>query len=232
LGINTSGFVTRSALVGVLLLADSLALRTLSSPQENAPSLPPGLYQLPENLSSWRSVEQEPIPSEILSRLNPDDYLHRAYFNSSSKPGEPTTAADVFVGYFGSARSSNRPHSPEDCLPGSGWAPIQTQVSSLPTPGGASIEMSRLLLRKDSQRILVLFWFQHGSRTWPKESIARLLLIPEILQTNRSDLALVRIAIPMEESALPDLDSAISSLSIDIWSSLGNLFAAHVFRSR
>lgn len=229
---KTSGFGTRAALVGLLLLADALAQRTLSAPQDSTPTSPPGLYQLPENFTAWRGVEQEPIPAEILSRLNPDDYLHRAYFNTASESGEPPVGADVFVGYFGSARSSNRPHSPEDCLPGSGWVPIETQVSSLPTPGGTSIELSRLLLRKDSQRILVLFWFQNGARTWPKESIARLLLVPEILRTGRSDLALVRISIPVDEQNGGHLDQSLSLLTVDVWSALSNLFAAKVFQAR
>ncbi len=64
-----------------------------------------------------------PLDKETLDILNADDILSRVYKNTQTG-----TIATLFVAYFQTQRTGKTPHSPKNCLPGSGWVPSESGV--------------------------------------------------------------------------------------------------------
>ena len=60
-------------------------------------------------------VREGVIEQDEKDVLRADDYLTRQYARRRTKP------ANLFVAYFQSQRAGQTPHSPKNCLPGSGW---------------------------------------------------------------------------------------------------------------
>jgi EpsI family protein len=149
------------------------------------------LDRIPALLGQWSAVDDRLIPDEIIRRLSPDGYLQRMYQRQSS--GE---TADLFIAYFGSSEIAS-PHTPSDCLRGAGWAPLSSEAVSIPGDGEI-ISGTRHLAQKSGETLLVYYWFQNSVRTASRESVARIRMLPDILRYNRSDIALVRLAIPVK----------------------------------
>src|SRR5579872_4947352 len=80
-----------------------------------APAIAPPLDRFPRAVSGWRATKEAAVEKEVRDVLRADDYLDREYTAS------PADTANLFVASFKSQRSGQSPHSPKNCLPGSGW---------------------------------------------------------------------------------------------------------------
>ena len=96
-------------------------------------------------------------------------------------------------------------HSPLHCLPGTGWEPLE--VSTLDVPGGSgdAPRVRRMVVSKNLDRALVLYWYAVHGRMLAGELTSKLWLLHDSLRLHRTDAALVRIVVPAgrEASSLP-----------------------------
>jgi EpsI family protein len=156
------------------------------------------LSALPKNLSGWKG-EDYSIEPETLEILGPGEFLAREY--------EPVDGArppvDLFIAYYPSQRASETPHSPDHCLPGSGWVPTMRQLVNLPGPNG-SFPANRYVVSKAGDRQLVLYWFQAHGRAVASGYLAKYYLASDSIRMNRSDGALVRLITPMYPKESPE----------------------------
>ena len=75
--------------------------------------------------------------------LRADDYLTRQYAAPGGK------AASLFVAYFRSQRAGQTPHSPKNCLPGSGWTWSVSDTIRVDIAGRAQpIEINRYIVSR------------------------------------------------------------------------------------
>src|SRR5665647_1106241 len=94
------------------------------------------------------------LPSRLADRVLSRTYVHR----SASLLGR------VLVLWYQSQRSGHsQPHSPQMCLPGTGWIPEATGEVTLDTADGA-ITVNRYVVAKGKERAAVLFWYQRPRR--------------------------------------------------------------------
>jgi len=166
-----------------------------SSRGEMTPIVAP-LNTLPEELGPWQLVRQDELDDYTAAVLNPDDYVLRAYeYRSTGR------TADWFVAYFKTQRTGRSPHSPRNCLPGSGWVPNRwgkIQIANLATAG--TFTVNRYLVAKGDAKIVVLYWYQTSSRVVADEYAAKVYLVLDSLRYRRSDTALVRVSVPVGDS--------------------------------
>jgi EpsI family protein len=120
--------------------------------------------------------------------LGEGDFLVRIYGRRSDEP-----YLDLFLAYFPSQRSGNTIHSPQNCLPGAGWLPVESGRIKLLRPNGKAITVNRYLIGKGLERRLVLYWYQAHGRVVASEYWAKFYLVADAIRMNRSDSALVRI---------------------------------------
>ena len=78
---------------------------------------------------------------------------------------------------------------------------------------GGSVFAEKLITQKGPERLMVLFWFQNAFRTAPLESVARIEMLQDTFRANRSDIAMVRLAVPLVEG---DKDHATAKLVQDL----------------
>jgi EpsI family protein len=176
--------------VAVLLLAGTAIVLQARNGAENIPSRPP-LGSFPRSLDGWHSTDLA-LTQDVLDVLGPGDFLLRNY-------SDPQGGADValFIAYFPSQRAGDTIHSPKNCLPGAGWAPIQTGRITLNVPGHDPFEVNRYLIAKADERQLVLYWYWAHDRAVASEYAAKFYLVTDAIRMRRTDGALIRLSVPL-----------------------------------
>jgi EpsI family protein len=161
---------------------------------EVVPAVPP-LRVFPEEISTWKLTRDAVIESEALSILQPDDYIVREYYDRRAG-----AAANLFVAYFRTQRNERMPHSPKNCLPGSGWVPSDYTTTPVAVPGAsAPISVNSYVVRKEDRRAVVLYWYQTWNRSVANEYAARAYLALDSIRYNRTDTGLVRVMVDVPE---------------------------------
>jgi EpsI family protein len=116
--------------------------------------------------------------------------------------------AHLLVAYFKSQRTGRAPHSPKNCLPGSGWVKVTENRISIPIAGRPPIEANRYIVQKGESKSLVLYWYQSRDRVVASEYTAKYYVVADALRYNRTDTALVRVVIPITENGVEAIDRA------------------------
>jgi len=187
----------RSALAALVLALTAVLLQARSRVEVIPPHLP--LASFPSRLANWDSTEivQD---TKTLEVLGPGDFLERVY----QDPERKLPYVDVFLAYFPSQRAGETPHSPQHCLPGSGWSPEENVRISLALAGHTPFPANRYVIAKADQRRLVLYWFWAHDRGVASEYWAKFYLVEDAIRMNRSDGSLVRLVTPMLPGETPD----------------------------
>lgn len=177
------------------------------------------LDMFPREFHGWAGKDS-PLSSDVLRILGPGDFLSRSYRSSSS-----TEPVDLFIAYYPSQRGGDTIHSPQNCLPGSGWTPLMRDHVQISDPDGTrsakSVSANRYILAKGMDRILVLYWYQAHGRTTPSEYWAKFYLVKDSIVMKRTDGAMVRVAIPIaSQSSEEQMDATAREFSRLV---LGNL---------
>jgi EpsI family protein len=180
----------RFILAAALLLSTAVFLRARSG-AENVPAHKP-LAEMPLLLGDWVGRDV-PMSADVLAVLGPGDFLTRLYSQQDRRiPG-----VDLYIAYFPTQRSGDTIHSPKNCLPGAGWAPLSSNKISIPRSDGPPIESNRYVLAMGDQRMLVLYWYQAHGRAVASEYSAKFYLVADAMRMNRTDGALVRVLTPV-----------------------------------
>jgi EpsI family protein len=174
-------------LAGFLLAAQAAALHMLSVPERELP-VPP-LPSFPAQFGEWKLQTEQALEPAVVAYLKPDSYVLRDYGSKTA-----TNSINLFVAYFKSLQNSYGPHSPRVCLPGSGWLVRSSRIRPLMVPGRAEgIPVNEYVLEKNTDRIVVLYWYQNDRNIWAEEFRAKLTLLPDLIRYRRSDVSLVRL---------------------------------------
>jgi EpsI family protein len=203
-------------LVFAILVLAATAIFFAKPPQEVFPPRLP-LASFPITVANWQGTDI-PIPKDVLETLGKGEFLLRLYLNTDQS--KPTT--DLFIAYFSSQRTGNAIHSPQNCLPGSGWTPIQRERIIMSVPGFSPFPVNRDVIAKGEYRLLVLYWYWAHNRGVASEYMAKYYLVADSIRMHRSDGSLVRITTPLspgetapaaEQRILPFASSVQSQLS-------------------
>ena len=184
--------------VAVTLIAATAILLQARSRTETIPQRLP-LSSFPAQLENWPSTEivQDKKTLEVLGK---GDFLERIYQDPAGKQPD----IDIFLAYFPSQRTGETPHSPQHCLPGSGWNPEENARITLALPSHRPFPANRYVISKGGDRRLVLYWFWAHDRGVASEYWAKFYLVKDAISMNRSDGSLVRFVTPMFPGESPD----------------------------
>ncbi len=175
----------------VVLLAQA-ALFYATSRGENVPAVRP-LRDFPRQLGGWTMVKEGYVDEETQAVLKADDTLIRVYARSTVE-----APPSLFVAFFKTQRTGKTPHSPKNCLPGSGWEPSREDYVSIAVPGVEQpIEVNRYMVSKGEERSAVLYWYQHPNRVVASEYRSKFFTVADAIRYNRTDMALVRVVVPV-----------------------------------
>ncbi len=176
-------------ILSLVLAAQAGAYQLFTKSEKVAQSRPLG--QFPEKLGSWVKTQEGVIEKEVLDVLKADDTLSRTYGSNEAGMG-----ANLFVASFRSQRTGAVPHSPKNCLPGSGWTPIVNDHIMVSMPGRVEpLEVNRYIIQRGDSKSLVLYWYQSRDRAVASEYKAKLYTMLDAVKDNRTDTALVRVVV-------------------------------------
>jgi EpsI family protein len=147
------------------------------------------LAALPSALGEWRGHDTDGFADDVLLQLGVDEYINRVYLGSAAPIA-------LYVGYYASQRQGDTIHSPQNCLPGAGWRPIEAGYQAVLTSSATS-RVNRYVIQKGVDRQVVLYWYQGRGRVVGNEYANKLLLMWDAARLNRSNGALVRIIAPV-----------------------------------
>lgn len=184
------------------LLFQAVAFYAVATRTENLPQIGP-LSDFPNTVGPWTKVAEHAMEKEIQDVLRADDTLNRTYVNP-----EMRAQAGLFLAFFKTQRTGQTPHSPKNCLPGSGWEPSATGTIELDVTGQRQnhISINRYIVSRGGDKSVVLYWYQTPHRVIASELSAKIWLVLDAIRYRRSDTALVRATVPVrngnEEEAL------------------------------
>lgn len=155
----------------------------------DAPVARQSLSQLPLQISDWRARGDDPVSDEVLQVLGVDEYVNRTYVNTAGQP------LNLYIGYYASQRQGDTIHSPQNCLPGSGWQPIEASRISLDA-GGRSVPVNRYVIAKSLKRQVVYYWYQGRGRIVANDYANKFWLMVDAARLHRTNGSLVRVVVP------------------------------------
>ena len=194
--------------VFVLLIATMFLLHARGDVDRVPPSAP--LNGVPDIFGHW--VGQDiPISAETLEILGKGDFLNRVYtFDGVGKSTAATAATgatavpavQLFIAYFPTQRTGQAIHSPQNCLPGSGWTFLSSGVTNFTDETGKDYKVGDYIISDGRFKQEVLYWYQTHGNSIASDYSAKAHMLIDSIRLGRTDAALVRVitAIPPNES--------------------------------
>jgi EpsI family protein len=166
------------------------------------------LNDFPETVGQWKKAGSDTIlDDETLKVLRASDYLLRDF----QKP--EGTEAKLYVGYYASQRTGATYHSPLNCLPGSGWTLSAPGKATITMPDGNSFVANKYIIETGDFRSMMIYWYQGRGRNIASEYWAKVYTVLDSVSMRRSNVAMVRVTVPITGSEQAAEQSAIEFAS-------------------
>lgn len=175
-----------------VLLGASTGMAYLSHGEATPPAKP--LSEFPTKMGPYASVIEWPLDKQTLDVLKVSDYLYRGYW----APEMGKDLLGLYIGYFRTQRQGATIHSPKNCLPGAGWNPAVSSIYQLQLDDGRKVPVNLYVLRRGLDEEVVLYWYQSHGRIIASEYWGKFYLVYDAMRLNRTDAALVRITVPVQ----------------------------------
>ena len=182
----------RAWITAALLAGSTLLVHGVSHGERKVLHAP--LQSFPLALDSWQG-QNIPLDPRIIEAVGVDDYLNRVYVDDHGN------LISLYIGYYASQRTGDTIHSPKNCLPGSGWQPLESTRLTLAVPDRRPVTLNSYLIAKGLERDLVFYWYQERGLTMASEYSAKFYMITDAIMQNRTDGALVRLVTPTRDGA-------------------------------
>lgn len=153
-----------------------------------------GFVRFPQQVGSWQQVgPAETLSPDIAKVLGADDY-----HSVTLRRDEKTPTVGLFSAWYDD-QSKGGVHSPEICLPGSGWEIAWLERSDITEQMGSSVpfRINRAVIQKGETRMMVYYWFEQKGRKVAWDFAAKFYLLLDGIRTGRTDGALVRLTTPI-----------------------------------
>ena len=180
----------------VVLMVLLLGFRGFAASLDAIPAWTPGSdwRQFPTALPGWRGRRLE-TPERIVAASGAE----RAYSALYQAPGGKTV--HLYIGFQGrpAGAGSRFFHSPDVCLPASGWTTVSAGVGRL-----AGLEVSEQVSSLGGRRLLLVYWFQSNQGEDASAFAHRWRLALQALRRDRSYDLFIRVASEIGEEESVD----------------------------
>ncbi len=188
----------QSALVLCLLIA-TLLLSYGVNYRETIPIKKP-FAQFPLDVDTWHG-KRGFLDDETISGLHFSDYTVIDYVNPDGK------LISLYAAYYQSQRKGASIHSPETCLPASGWSFTKAGLISFTVPQSKNgLTVNRVLFEKLNAKQVAYYWFPVRGRILHNIWELKFFNFWDAITLKRTDGALVRLITPL--SADEDAETA------------------------
>ena len=157
------------------------------------------LDSLPDSLAGFAHATDTRPEKELYRDPNAEQSLSRLYTESSGN------RVGIYVG-FRADHDGNRLYSPKLILP-NGASYLFVEPSSVRINQTTLVNGNWMVEQQGTQRSLVFYWYQSGGEAFGGELMYRWTVVKRRILDGRSDMAVVRIAMPLA-GGLEDLNKA------------------------
>ena len=147
----------------------------------------PLYISFPKKIAEWKSTENQIMDPKVARILHVDDYIWRRYKNEKGE------ILDVYISYFSYVDRIKTYHSPLNCMPGSGWNIYKVESVPIYLSKNKKVNVSCLFLKKGSNVLKAIYWYQCRSRILDSEIKERIYRIADSVLKRRTDGAFIRI---------------------------------------
>ncbi|NWF55875.1 MAG: VPLPA-CTERM-specific exosortase XrtD [Syntrophaceae bacterium] len=179
----------------VLLGLTSIFLNTVDFHEKAPPRKT--FAQFPLQVGNWTGTPQT-LEQKFIKELDLSDYIMMDFRDSAGR------LVNFYAAYYQSQKMGESIHSPETCLPGSGWVFRPTGEVLVPLPDGKGLMAKRAVMEKGDSAQIVYFWVSARGRILTNVYEMKLFNMWDALTQKRTDAALVRIITPISEKENPD----------------------------
>ena len=148
----------------------------------------------PRTVGSWQQAgPAEILDAQVAQTLGADDY-HQI---NLQRPGVAAPVG-LFTAWYAD-QSQGGVHSPEICLPGSGWEIAWLERTDIAPRLGSEtpFQINRAIIQKGESRMMVYYWFEQKGRRVAWDIAAKFYLMVDGITTGRTDGGLVRLTTPI-----------------------------------
>ena len=205
LDLDTSGLGTQAArvrlvepsrgmILGALIVAAAaIAWQVRPTVEVTVPPRDP-FALFPRQLGDWTAGPAVNLDASIERVLGADDYYGVKY----TRPGV-AVPVDFFTAYY-EDQTKGGTHSPEICLPSSGWEIAKLERVDIAPEVGLSepYHLNRAIIQKGEARMVAYYWFEQHGRHVAWDFAAKFYLLWDGLTVGRTDGALVRLITPIQ----------------------------------
>ncbi|KPP83951.1 MAG: Transmembrane exosortase [Rhodobacteraceae bacterium HLUCCA08] len=172
------------------------AMGALQAMPERGATIPPrDVFALfPRTLDTWRQVGPRDYLGERMEEaLGADDYIQANF----ARDGVGTSVG-LFIAWY-EDQSEDGIHSPEVCIPGSGWEIAWLERTDITQQMGTRTPflINKAIIQRGEQRMMVFYWFQQRDRRIAFDLAAKFYLMVDGVRTGRTDGALIRLTTPI-----------------------------------
>lgn len=185
--------------VVVLLLVLAIVMIHRRGNVDRVPHSVP-LDRLPMSLNGWVGSDV-PLEAYVLDVLGKGIFLNRTYAPAQDATGTVSNggpAIGLFIAYFPTQRTGQAIHSPQNCLPGSGWTFDSKGVTTIQEQNGKNYRVGDYLISNGKDRDEVLYWYRTHGRTIASDYKAKWYTLTDSILYDRTDAALIRVVTPLQ----------------------------------
>jgi EpsI family protein len=207
----------KTILIPVFLASQALFVHWTGTFEK--PPAKPDLTHFPAQIGAWERASEIPVDAATEAQLGADRLMNSMYMRQPN--GE---FANVFVAWFQSQRAgTSQPHSPQVCLPASGWVPESNGTIDVSTSAG-TITVNRYVIANGLQQEVVLYWYQTPRRVVAGEWAAKFWLMVDALRDRRTDTSLVRVTTWVRDTGVSAATQSATELSQQLYPLLRETF--------
>ncbi len=173
------------------------------------------LSNFPAKLGEWQQKSGEiRFGEQTESVLKTTDYTMREYVLPNGR------LANVYIGYYASQKAGATYHSPQNCLPGSGWVMKEPERIQITTASGKTFQANRFIIENGVFSEILIYWYQGRGRAVASEYDDKIYTVLDSILRRRSDGSMVRVMTSVGHSEAESTEAAIE-LSAQLAEKLG-----------
>jgi EpsI family protein len=147
--------------------------------------------QFPMVVGEWSGTKQA-MDQQFIDALKFSDHISANFYDRQGK------TVNLYVAYYEDQRKGESIHSPESCLPSSGWNFREAGAVSIPAASGKTpMKASRALMEKGGLTEMAYYWFPMRGKVLRHLYQVKLHNFWDALIKRRTDGALVMTITPI-----------------------------------
>lgn len=190
------------SLLVTILMVGILSLRPMPAVART------NLENMPKEIAGYRGVDDK-FPEAVNRILNADKQLYRHYCSTDG------SQINLYIGYYGTAKGGRTGHNPYACLPGAGWAIVDSRQRKIPQPDNHSnTELNFVRARRDGINSVMLHWYQTaGSTVMATGMRQNIEKMRGRLLHNRNDGAFIQITMQVPDESVVSAEMKIADFA-------------------